>query len=359
MADIMIYGRLYNNTTDGVIASAEQIKDDTYKGGMFQDKINAEVLSALTDINSKIEDVSGSVIDESGKIDYDKLPTGNTSASTETVYPGDEGGKNRDAIESLPSHIVSNVSGVTQNADNVVLGVSGTTKNGLNYGAVATENVTIAAATTGQAGVMTAQDKINIQELQTNMYKAHASVSLSRNPNIFEKGVETSVTVTNSITFIGEKYTPRSVSIKQGEQEISTTPNSSVTVTGISDSVTFKIDVTYAEGVTGSTSVSVNAYYPMYFGGSAKSTLASADVLGMAKQAIKSSASGSYSVNVGQGEYMWLCVPNNFNVVSVTSSGFGVPMESPATVAVDDKGDYKCYRSSSTYNAGAVSIVIP
>lgn len=358
MADIMIYGRLYNNTTDGVIASAEQIKDDAYKGGMFQDEINAEVSSALTDINTKIENVTGGIFDDSGKIDYDKLPTGNTSSSTETVYPGDEGGKNRDAIESLPSHIVSNVSGVTQNADNVVLGVSGTTKNGLNYGAVAAENVTIAAATTGQAGVMTAQDKINIQELQTNMYKAHASVSFTLKPTIFEKDVETSVTVANSITFIGETYTPISVSIKQGEQEISTTPNNSITVTGISDTVTFKIDVTYAEGVTGSKTATVNAYYPMYFGGSAKSTLTSADVLGMVKQSIKSSASGPYSVNVGQGEYMWLCIPSTFKTISVTSSGFGVPMESPATVAVDGKGDYKCYRSSSTYNAGAVSIVI-
>jgi hypothetical protein len=51
-------------------------------------------------------------------------------------------------------------------------------------------------------------------------------------------------------------------------------------------------------------------------------------------------------MNVNQGDYVWLCIPSNFNISKVTSSGFGVPMENPISVTVDRKGTYKCYRTS-------------
>ena len=42
MAEIEIYGKLHNNTTDGVIAGAEQVYDDTQ--GLMQDEINAKAM---------------------------------------------------------------------------------------------------------------------------------------------------------------------------------------------------------------------------------------------------------------------------------------------------------------------------
>ena len=42
MAEIQIYGKLHNNTTDGVIAGAEQVYDDTQ--GLMQDEINAKAM---------------------------------------------------------------------------------------------------------------------------------------------------------------------------------------------------------------------------------------------------------------------------------------------------------------------------
>nr|UVM82029.1 MAG: hypothetical protein [Bacteriophage sp.]UVX34887.1 MAG: hypothetical protein [Bacteriophage sp.]DAG92598.1 MAG TPA: hypothetical protein [Crassvirales sp.] len=62
--------------------------------------------------------------------------------------------------------------------------------------------------------------------------------------------------------------------------------------------------------------------------------------------------------DISQGEYVWLCIPSNFNINSVTSSGFSVPMEAAISVPVEGKGNYKCYRTSSSLVAGTFNFVI-
>lgn len=78
----------------------------------------------------------------------------------------------------------------------------------------------------------------------------------------------------------------------------------------------------------------------------------------MTKQPIKSSPAGNATVEVGANEYLWLCVPSTMSVNSVKSGGFDVPMAAPVTVAVDGKGDYKCYRSASPFAEGTFTGVI-
>ena len=112
------------------------------------------------------------------------------------------------------------------------------------------------------------------------------------------------------------------------------------------------------KGITKTASVTVNAYYPMYFGASAKTALESTDILAMTKQPIKSSPAGNATVEVGANEYLWLCVPSTMSINSVKSGGFDVPMAAPVTVAVDGKGDYKCYRSASPFAEGTFNGVI-
>jgi hypothetical protein len=62
--------------------------------------------------------------------------------------------------------------------------------------------------------------------------------------------------------------------------------------------------------------------------------------------------------DISQGEYVWLCIPSNFNINSVTSSGCSVPMEAAISVPVEGKGNYKCYRTSSSLVAGTFNFVI-
>ena len=214
-----------------------------------------------------------------------------------------------------------------------------------------------------QTGLAYFWDKIKqhvtdeVTPINEKVFQAHGSASVSVSPSIIEKGVSTEVTVKNTVTFSGATYTPLSVNLKKGDSSLSTTPNGSIDDT-VNDTTTYTMDVTFITNVSKTVSGKVTAVYPMYFGGNAATTLDSSKILAMTKQALKTSPNGTYNVNVAQGNYMWLCIPSSMNINKVTSSGFDVPMESPSTVAVTGKENYKCYRSSSQFNAGTVNIVI-
>lgn len=214
-----------------------------------------------------------------------------------------------------------------------------------------------------QTGLAYFWDKIKqhvtdeVTPINEKVFQAHGSASVSVSPSIIEKGVSTKVAVKNTVTFSGATYTPLSVNLKKGDSSLSTTPNGSVDDT-VNDTTTYTMDVTFITNVSKTVSGKVTAVYPMYFGGNAATTLDSSKILTMTKQALKTSPNGTYNVSVAQGNYMWLCIPSSMNINKVTSSGFDVPMESPSTVAVTGKENYKCYRSSSQFNAGTVNIVI-
>lgn len=48
--DVKVLGRVVAITTDNTVASAEQVKDENYKGGMFQSDINQELKQSVDDI---------------------------------------------------------------------------------------------------------------------------------------------------------------------------------------------------------------------------------------------------------------------------------------------------------------------
>lgn len=54
--DVKVLGRIVAITTDKTVASAEQVKDENYKGGMFQSAINQELKQSVDDI-TPIEDI--------------------------------------------------------------------------------------------------------------------------------------------------------------------------------------------------------------------------------------------------------------------------------------------------------------
>lgn len=200
-----------------------------------------------------------------------------------------------------------------------------------------------------------------INELKTDVYELHSAAKITVSPTVFEKGVETEVTAKWTTTYKDEKITPVSTKLAISDSESlneTVVDNNSSKVSTCTDTTTFKVTSEIISGVTKTASASAKAVYPMYFGGNTANIIASTDVLAMTKQAIKASPAGTYSVAVTKGQYMWLCVPSGMTITKVTSSGFTVPMETAATVAVTGKGNYNCYRSSSTYVAGTVNIVI-
>lgn len=182
-------------------------------------------------------------------------------------------------------------------------------------------------------------------------------------PTIVEKGVATTININGRFLFAGEPVTPDTLILKRGDALLSDRPVDNLsgtkdTLNTNDDTTTYSLSIT-AYGVTRNTSAIVSAYYPCYFGHTTKTIIVGTDVLSFSKQSIKSSPNGTYSMSdISQGEYVWLCIPSNFNINSVTSSGFSVPMEAAISVPVEGKGNYKCYRTSSSLVAGTFNFVI-
>lgn len=182
-------------------------------------------------------------------------------------------------------------------------------------------------------------------------------------PTIIEKGVATTININGRFLFAGDPVTPDTLILKRGDALLSDRPVDNLsgtkdTLNTNDDTTTYSLSIT-AHGVTRNTSATVSTYYPCYFGHTTKTIIVGTDVLSFSKQSIKSSPNGTYSMSdISQGEYVWLCIPSNFNINSVTSSGFSVPMEAAISVPVEGKGNYKCYRTSSSLVAGTFNFVI-
>ena len=200
-------------------------------------------------------------------------------------------------------------------------------------------------------------------EIWEVLYSQFTQISgFSVSPTIIEKGVETNITIRGNNLFNSKPLVPETLTIKRANTTINSIPVANVnikdTLNTVDDRTTYTLSIT-SKGVTKSATANVNAYYPMYFGHSSKNSIAGADVLGFTKQAIKSSPNGTYNMTgIAEGEYVWLCVPSNFNISKVTSSGFGVPMAAAITVEVEGKGSYKCYRTEGALKAGNFNFVI-
>lgn len=199
-----------------------------------------------------------------------------------------------------------------------------------------------------------------LNALQDVIFKQYLTVSIRSNTSLFETNVSTKPVLTISVQFNGEEVTPTTLSLKKAGTEVTNVvgTKSYTDETGILTTTTYEVTISY-QGVTKSASVTVRSYYAMYMGHSAKdSGLVETDITAMTKQAIKSSAAGNYTITgIQQGEYAWFCVPTEFTINKMTSSGFDVPIEAPVTVQVAGH-DYKCYRSSSALAAGDMSVTI-
>lgn len=195
------------------------------------------------------------------------------------------------------------------------------------------------------------------------LYTQFTQISgFSVSPTIIEKGVDADITIRGNNLFNSKPLVPETLSVKRGTTVINSTPIASLNIKDTLNTedgrTTYTLSIT-SKGVTKTATANVNAYYPMYFGHSAKAALTGEDVLGLTKQAIKSSPNGTYNMTgIAEGEYVWLCVPSNFSITKVTSSGFGVPMAAAVTVTVEGKGSYKCYRTEGALKAGNFNFVI-
>lgn len=199
---------------------------------------------------------------------------------------------------------------------------------------------------------------IYVNNILNEQYSKIASFTAS--PSVVEKGIGAqSVKLSWRTTFNDQSITPDSLSVKKSTSETPLTTDK--TLTTITDSAS--ADTTYTleaviKGVIKTATASARFYYPQFAGASANESLASADVLALGNKVVAASVARTVTMQVAQGEYFWFAVPENFSITSIKMGGFDVSLNDVATVAVDGRGNYKCYRSAKPQSAGSYTFEI-
>lgn len=174
------------------------------------------------------------------------------------------------------------------------------------------------------------------------------------------------LTATPSPVFVGSEVTislnattntsASSIKIKKGSTVLATGSGSSLsgsdTITpSAAGNTTYSAEFIIA-GLSKATTRNVVAVYPIRIG-SGTSYLDGTPI-----STPKTSPAGTYNVVVAaDGDYVYFNVPATMSISHATMSGFDFPLEAPETVEINGVS-YKSYRSSNTYDAGTLTIVI-
>ena len=240
MADIKIYGELVSDTTDGIIAYADQLKDKDVKitdeNGTFQSVINQQVLDDITDIQSKYVKKSGDTM--TGDLTFangngvvisgqgTNLVTAN-GGTTQLKRINNEaisgGTSNIDLMKDLSIAQDTNATNATQVTFDYTLSKTSSS----------TKSFTISGATHSKAGVMSAADKTKLDNL--NDTEANETINTVNSlPN----------TIVSSISAVGANATTvtltASTVTKEGDgdygsasESTKTIPNATTTTAGV------------------------------------------------------------------------------------------------------------------------------
>lgn len=209
-----------------------------------------------------------------------------------------------------------------------------------------------------KGGFVTGADSIIDDGLQMSQAQINAivlggaiTVSLSASPSPVFVGVQSNISLVASINTAAT-----SISIKKGSTTIAS--GSGTSLSG-SDQITPSAagNTTYTAdfmvgGATKTTTKSIVAVYPIRTGSGASY------IEGTPLSTPKTSPAGTYNISVAEnGSYVWFNVPSSMTINRATMGGFEFPLETPNNVTINGVA-YKSYRSSNTYNAGTLTIVI-
>ena len=183
---------------------------------------------------------------------------------------------------------------------------------------------------------------------------------------IVSGGATVNIYATPSPIFVGVKSTialtattnknASSIKIKKGADVLVTGSGSSLsgsdTITPESDNNTTYTAEFIISGLQRSTTCNIVAVYPIRIGTGA------VYVKGLPLLTPKTSPAGTYTVMVtADSDYVWLNIPASMTIHGATLGGFDFPLEAPASVTIGGV-EYKSYRSSNTYDAGTLIVVI-
>mgnify|MGYP001305459024 CR=1 FL=1 len=198
----------------------------------------------------------------------------------------------------------------------------------------------------------------SINGILNEQYSKIAAFTAS--PSVVEKGIGAqSIKLSWRTTFNDQAITPDSILVNKSTSGTPlTTDKTLTTVTDSASADTIYTLEAVIKGVTKTATAYARFYYPQFAGASASESLASADVLALGSKVVAASVARTVTMEVAQGQYFWFAIPENFTITSIKMGGFDVSLNDVATVAVDGRGNYKCYRSAKPQSAGSYTFEI-
>lgn len=174
--------------------------------------------------------------------------------------------------------------------------------------------------------------------------------SFVASPGVIFVGVESSIGLSASVN------TSAAITIKKGDDTLKTGTGTSLSHT---DTITPNAagNIAYSGvfvigAVTKTASKNVAAVYPIRIGSGASY------VDGTPLNTPKTSPAGEYTVTVAaNGSYVYFNVPATMTIHGASMGTLDFPLEDPTNVTIDGVS-YKSYRSSNTYDAGSMTILI-
>ncbi len=213
------------------------------------------------------------------------------------------------------------------------------------------KNAAVGGHVAGADDIMDDELQLTQSQINSIVLGEAININLTVNPSIVFVGETKSITLNATISTPADN-----IKIKKDNNVISTGRGTSLSGT---DSITPSIagNVSYITefvlgGLTKTSSRSVTTVNKIYYGSGTVYTDATNS------PSAKTSPAGTYNVTVAvDATYIFFNVPATMSIAKATLNGFDFPLETPETVTIDGVS-YKSYRSSNTYDAGTLTIVI-
>lgn len=188
-------------------------------------------------------------------------------------------------------------------------------------------------------------------------------VEITCNPSFVERKAQGNIEVNWSMNYNNNKLVPltlKLISTTQGDP-ITTDKNATSATINVpssfsGDTITLTLSMTMNYGASKVINTQIKAYYPCYFGYSTNPTGSYDNAKTLTKKVLES-PKGNYSMEVSDGNYVWLYVPEGMTVNEVISNGVKVPFLPGAEIS-GENGKYLGYRSVEKFKEGTFNYTI-
>lgn len=226
-----------------------------------------------------------------------------------------------------------------------------------------TRSIDVKNGTSGGT-VDTSEIENRLDALEKQLYEPIEITSFTTSPAYFEKGsTVTSLTLNweyNKIPLLQSLQCSLPAMEEELEQDATSYLVSGISATVVSG-VSFRLTAYDGEGAQATKSASVTFYNGVYYGSAAvPSSYDSAFILGLTKE-LRGSKKPSFSVNAGEGQYIYYCLPVSMGACGFTVGGFTGGFSLVDTISFTNASGYTeqyfIYRSDNA-NLGNTSVTV-